>query len=383
MSQNHTQPENSDENKPLLDPSILQSASADPYPDISMVIPIYKEEESLQDLYKELTEVLTEIGRSYEVIAVDDGSDDRSFEILSQIHEVDNRWHIISFRRNFGQTAGMSAGFDAARGKAVITIDADLQNDPRDIPKLLAKWEEGFDIVSGWRQDRKENYLIRRLPSKTANALISRTTGVHLHDYGCTLKVYDREVAKGVELYGELHRFVPAVASSMGVRVAEVPVNDRARKFGSSKYGIGRTFRVVIDLTTVLFLLKYARRPMHIFGTLGFMFAFLGTIVGLYLSYERLVLDMGLSERPLLLLAILLVILGVQMISIGLVAEIVMRTYYNPQGQPAYSIRHRLDAASQSKKKVTARTKMVMTEAEETTEEKATMAEEQAVKAIN
>jgi glycosyltransferase involved in cell wall biosynthesis len=239
----------------------------------------------------------------------------------------------------------MSAGFDAARGEVVITIDADLQNDPNDIPKLLELWEQGYDIVSGWRKDRKEKFLTRRLPSMTANKLISVTTGVQLHDYGCTLKAYDRAVAKVVELYGELHRFVPAVASSMGVRVAEVPVNDRARKFGSSKYGIGRTFRVVIDLTTVLFLLKYARRPMHIFGTLGFFFAFLGTIVGLYLTYERLVLDMGLSERPLLLLAILLVILGVQMISIGLVAEIVMRTYYNPQGQPAYSIRYQLDAA--------------------------------------
>ncbi len=345
MSENNTHNEKKSDGTPLFDLSLLQEAAAVENPQLSVVVPIYNEEENLEGLYKELTEALTEIGRSYEIVAVDDGSKDRSFPLLRKIHEVDNRWHIVSFRRNFGQTAGMSAGFDAARGEVVITIDADLQNDPRDIPKLLELWEQGYDIVSGWRADRKEKFLTRRLPSITANKLISATTGVHLHDYGCTLKAYDHAVAKGVELYGELHRFVPAVASSMGVKVTEVPVNDRARRYGSSKYGIGRTFRVVIDLTTVLFLLNYARRPMHIFGTMGFFFGFLGTIVGLWLSYERLVLDMSLSERPLLLLAILLVILGVQMISIGLVAEIVMRTYYNPQGHPSYSVRYRLDAS--------------------------------------
>ncbi|MEL7434236.1 MAG: glycosyltransferase, partial [Chloroflexota bacterium] len=234
--------------------------------DISVVIPVYNEEDNINPLYDELSSALNELGVSYEVIVIDDGSKDASFERLQALHERDPRWQIIQFRRNFGQTAGVAAGFEASRGKTVITIDADLQNDPRDIQKLLDKMAEGYDIVSGWRVDRKEPFLSRRLPSMTANRLISSITGVSLHDYGCTLKAYDRAVAKNVQLYGELHRFIPALASQMGVRVAEVPVNDRPRLYGASKYGINRTFKVFLDLIAVSFYLSYFNRPLYVFG---------------------------------------------------------------------------------------------------------------------
>jgi len=258
------------------------------------------------------------------------------------VHERDPRWRVIRFRRNFGQTAGFSAGFDAARGQIVITSDADLQNDPRDIPRLLAKMAEGYDIVSGWRVNRKEPFLSRRLPSMIANRLISGATGVTLHDYGCSLKAYRSEVVKSVRLYGELHRFIPAIASWMGVSVAEVPVNDRARRFGRSKYGINRTFKVFLDLITVRFILGYATRPLHIFGGLGLILSLLGIVTGLYLSFIKLALGQQIGSRPLLLLAILLVVLGVQMISIGLLAEMVMRTYHEVQDKPIYVVRDRL-----------------------------------------
>ncbi len=312
-------------------------------PEISMVIPIYNEEQSIPPLYDELDGVLQELGRPYEVIVVDDGSRDRSFELLAEIHERNPRWRVLQFRRNFGQTAGMQAGFDAARGNVIITIDADLQNDPHDIPKLLEVMEEGdYDIVSGWRKDRQEPFLSRRLPSMLANRLISETTGVTLHDYGCSLKAYRAEVVKNVRLYGELHRFIPALASHVGVRVTEVPVNDRRRMFGSSKYGIGRTFRVILDLVTVLFILNYFQRPIHIFGSSGAVMTALGGAITLYLGFVRLVLGQDIGDRPLLLLGVLLIIVGVQMISIGLVAEMQMRTYYEAQGAAAYYIRREL-----------------------------------------
>ena len=315
-------------------------------PHLSIVIPVYNEEENIQPLYLELTEALDDIGYDFEVIVVDDGSQDASFSRLQAVHESDRRWRIFQLRRNFGQTAALSAGFDAAQGSVVVTMDADLQNNPNDIPKLLSKMEEGYDIVSGWRQDRKEPFISRRLPSIIANNLISRTTNVTLHDYGCTLKAYRSEVVKNVKLYGELHRFIPALASWMGVRVAEVPVSDRARRFGKSKYGIFRTFRVILDLITVGFLLKFATKPLHMFGGLGTVMFSLGGFLGLYLAYVRLVERQGIADRPLLLLAILLIIVGVQMISIGLVAEMVMRNYYEPEGRPTYMIREKLDEAS-------------------------------------
>ena len=307
--------------------------------DLSVVIPLYNEEGSVESLYAELSPVLNSLDLAYEVIIVDDGSQDRSFARLKTVHENDSHWKIIRFRRNYGQTAGLSAGFAAAAGDVVITLDADLQNDPRDIPKLLAKLDEGYDIVSGWRKDRKEPFLTRRLPSMTANRLISVSTGVALHDYGCTLKAYRSVVVKNIHLYGELHRFIPAVASSIGVSVAEVPVNDRARKFGKSKYGIMRTFRVLLDLITVRFILSYSTRPLQVFGGIGLAMGAFGGLIGLILTYVKLVLGENIGDRPLLILAVLLIILGVQMVSIGLVAEIVIRTYHESQEKPIYMVR--------------------------------------------
>jgi glycosyltransferase involved in cell wall biosynthesis len=312
-------------------------------PELSIVIPLYNEADNVEPLYEELTAALVQIGRPYEVVVVDDGSRDAGFERLKAIHQRDGRWRIIRFRRNFGQTAAFSAGFVAARGEIVITSDADLQNDPRDIPALLNKMAEGYDIVSGWRVNRKEPFLSRRLPSMLANRMISGTTGVVLHDYGCSLKAYRNEVVKNVRLYGQLHRFIPAVASWMGVTVAEVPVNDRARRFGASKYGISRTFRVILDLITVRFLLGYATRPLHVFGGVGLASGALGVLIGLYLTMVKFLLGENIGNRPLLLLAVLLVILGVQMISMGLLAEMIMRTYYEAQGKAIYVIREQLD----------------------------------------
>lgn len=312
-------------------------------PELSIVIPLYNESENIAPLHREVTDALTALGRSYEVIVVDDGSADDSFARLAEIHRQDPCWRIIRFRRNFGQAAGFAAGFKAARGQVVLTLDADLQNDPRDIGKLLAKLDEGYDIVSGWRTERKEPFLTRRLPSMTANRMISGATRVVLHDYGCSLKAYRSEVVKGIRLYGELHRFIPALASWMGVTVAEVPVNDRRRKFGKSKYGISRTFRVFLDLITVRFMLSYSGRPLHVFGGLGLASFGLGILIGLYLTFVKLALRQDIGTRPLLLLAVLLVILGVQMVSMGLLAEMITRTYHEAQDKPIYVIREQLD----------------------------------------
>ena len=316
--------------------------SAELQPEISIVIPLLNESENIEPLYSELSQALNLLGKTYEVIVIDDGSSDGSFDRLKKIHERDGRWRVIRFRRNFGQAAAFSAGFAAARGNYVITIDADLQNDPRDIKSLLEKADEGYDIVSGWRVNRKEPFLSRRLPSMLANSLISKVVGVALHDYGCSLKVYRGEVVKNVMLYGELHRFIPAIISSIGIRTTELPVNDRARRHGSSKYGIGRTFKVMLDLITVRFILQFSTRPLHFFGALGLGTASLGTVLGLYLVYAKLVLDQPIGTRPLLVLAVLLVILGVQAISTGLVAELVTRAYYEGSGKALYTIQEEL-----------------------------------------
>jgi glycosyltransferase involved in cell wall biosynthesis len=310
--------------------------------ELSIVAPIYNEGENIEPLYEQLTEALEAEGLDYEVVAVDDGSKDDSFARLKAIHEKDSRWQVIQFRKNFGQTAGMSAGFDFARGDIIVTIDADLQNDPRDISRLLDKMHEGYDIVSGWRVDRKEALLSRRLPSVLANRLISRMTGVVLHDYGCTLKAYRQEVVKNLHLYGELHRFIPAVASNMGVKVTEIPVNDRPRIHGSSKYGISRTFRVILDLMTVTFLLKYFDRPLYMFGGTGLFVSGLGFLAGLYLAFVKIIQGQDIGNRPLLMLAVVLIVLGMQLISTGLVAEIVMRTYHEVQKKPTYFVRNHL-----------------------------------------
>ena len=309
--------------------------------ELSIVIPIYNEEGNIATLHRELNEALAEIGRDCEVIAINDGSQDRSYELLNEVQARDPRWHIIHFRRNFGQTAAIAAGFDAARGEIVVTMDADLQNDPRDIKLLLGRFDEGYDIVSGWRQNRKEPFLLRRLPSAIANALISRSTGIKLHDYGCTLKAYHHDVAKGVQLYGELHRFIPALARQMGVRVAEVPVKDRARKWGSSKYGISRTFKVVLDLIVVVFILSYFNRPLYVFGAAGFLVGGIGTLLGAYLTVFKLLTENKIGDRPLLQLAALLMVLGVQFVSTGIVADMIMRTYHESQRKPIYFVRER------------------------------------------
>lgn len=320
----------------------MMASNESQVPELSVVIPVYNEEDNIEPLYQELGGVLAGLGCLYEVIVVDDGSRDASFARLQEVHRRDPRWRVIRFRRNFGQTAGFAAGFDAARGAIVITIDADLQNDPHDIPQLLAKMAEGYDIVSGWRIHRKEPFLSRRLPSMMANRMISGATGVALHDYGCSLKAYRSEVVKNVRLYGELHRFTPALASWMGVRVAEVPVNDRARRAGKSNYGISRTLRVFLDLITVRFLLANATRPMHVFGTLGLLSSLLGILMGLYLTVDKLVFGHNIGSRPLLLLAVLLILVGVQMVSMGLLSEMVMRTYHEAQDKPIYAIREEL-----------------------------------------
>ena len=310
--------------------------------DLSIIVPIYNEEGNIERLHAELSAALADIGRDYEVIAINDGSHDRSYELLNAVQARDPRWHIIHFRRNFGQTAAMAAGFDAARGEIIVTIDADLQNDPRDIQRILDKFAEGYDIVSGWRQDRKEPFLLRRLPSMIANRIISRSTGIKLHDYGCTLKAYHFDVAKGVQLYGELHRFIPALASQMGVRVAEIPVKDRARHSGSSKYGFGRTFKVILDLIVVVFVLSYFNRPLYVFGAAGFLVGGIGALLGAYLTVFKLLTENTIGDRPLLQLAALLMVLGVQFISTGIVADMIMRTYHESQGKPIYYIRERL-----------------------------------------
>ncbi len=326
--------------------TVLPEANRRPELGISVVIPVYNEEGNIDRLYQELTAALEEIGPDYEVIAINDGSSDRTYDILNDVQAQDARWHIIHFRRNFGQTAAMAAGFDAARGEVVITIDADLQNDPRDIQRILDKFAEGYDIVSGWRQDRKEPLFLRRIPSMIANLIISRTTGIRLHDYGCTLKAYHFDVAKGVQLYGELHRFIPALASQMGVRVAEIPVKDRARKWGSSKYGFSRTFKVILDLIAVIFLLSYFNRPLYVFGAAGILVGAAGSLLGLYLTVFKLLTENKIGDRPLLQLSVLLVVLGVQFVSTGIVADMIMRTYHESQHKAIYFIRERRQAAA-------------------------------------
>jgi len=308
--------------------------------DLTIVVPVFNEEENLKPLFAQLVRVLEELDLCYEIIAVDDGSSDNSFAILKQLYKESPRIKIVRFRRNFGQTAAFAAGFDHARGEVVVTMDADLQNDPADIPRLLDKMAEGYDVVSGWRKDRQDRFLDRKLPSMLANWLISVTTGVHLHDYGCSLKAYHRDVVKNVHLYGELHRFIPALASWMGVSVAELPVSHNPRRSGKSKYGLSRTVRVLLDLLTVRFMLSYSARPMQLFGGMGLLSFALGALGGLYLSAQKVIHGYHYSiDRPLLLLSVLLMVIGVQMVSMGLLGELVVRTYHETQGKPIYVIR--------------------------------------------
>ncbi len=307
--------------------------------DVSVVIPLLNEEKNIPILYDELTQTFGTIEVEYELIFVDDGSNDSSLEILEKLQQNDSHICVISLRKNFGQTAAMSAGFDMADGEVIIAMDADLQNDPADIPMLLEKIVEGADLVTGWRFNRQDPFLSRKLPSKIANKIISSATGVHLHDYGCTLKAFKSDVIKTIKLYGEMHRFIPAIASAMGVSIAEVKVNHRSRRFGTSKYGISRTLRVILDLITVKFLLNYATRPIHVFGTIGFISGSVGGVLALLLTIQRQFYGIPLSDRPLLLLAVLLIFVGVQFVTIGLVAEMLARTYHESQDKPTYYVR--------------------------------------------
>jgi glycosyltransferase involved in cell wall biosynthesis len=309
-------------------------------PDLSIVIPVLNESPNIEKLYNELTETLVRGGRSYEIIIVDDGSTDDTFAKLSVLQARDPHLRIIRFRRNFGQTAAFAAGFAFARGRMVVTSDGDLQNDPADIQQMADKIErEGYDIVCGWRKDRKDKMVTRRVPSIIANKLISWATGVDLHDYGCSLKVFRSEVVKPLRLYGEMHRFLPAIASQFGVRIAEVVVNHRARVAGTSKYGLSRTVRVVLDLLTVKFLLNYSTRPLQIFGLFGLIAGGLGGVILMYLAYIRLIAHQAIGDRPLLLLGMLLLFVGVQLVTFGLLAELLARTYYESQNKPVYAIR--------------------------------------------
>jgi glycosyltransferase involved in cell wall biosynthesis len=312
--------------------------------EISVVIPVFNEAENLPELHRELHRACAGLKRSCEIIFIDDGSTDGSFEVLKGVQAGDPQVKVIRFRKNFGQTAALAAGFDYAKGEVIVTLDADLQNDPNDIGALLKKMDAGFDIVSGWRKNRKDRFLSRRLPSILANGLISRITGVKLHDYGCTLKAFRKEVVKSINLYGELHRFIPAIASHMGVAIAEIEVHHKPRLRGKSKYNILRTPKVMLDLLTVKFLLSYSTRPLQIFGLFGMASGLAGGILGLWLTYERLVLKHSIANRPLLLLAVLLVVIGIQFITLGLMAEIMVRAYHESAAKKIYHIKEILDS---------------------------------------
>ena len=307
--------------------------------DVSVVVPVYNEVESVPHLLEAIASTMKASELTYEIICVDDGSKDGSADFLKQQATQRNDLKAVLLRRNYGQTAAMAAGFKYATGKAIVTLDADLQNDPADIPDLLAKLDTGYDLVSGWRKQRQDAALTRLLPSKIANKLIGMTTGVKLHDYGCSLKAYRSELVADMNLYGELHRFLPALAFIEGARIGEMPVRHHARRFGRSKYGLWRTFRVLMDLLTISFMKKFLTRPMHVFGLFGLLSLVLGTAIGLYLTFLKLGLGQSIGNRPLLILSVLLFITGVQLFCFGLLAELLMRTYHESQGRPIYRVR--------------------------------------------
>jgi glycosyltransferase involved in cell wall biosynthesis len=305
---------------------------------LSIVVPVFNEEENVEPLIDEIRGVLGPSGKQFEIIAVDDGSKDGTFAALSRIHREQPALKVVRLKRNFGQTAALAAGLSHAQGEIVVLMDGDGQNDPADIPALVEKIKEGNDLVAGWRFNRRDAFLNRRLPSMIANRLISWTTKVKLHDYGCTLKAMRREVAKGLRLYGEMHRFIPAIAYERGAQVVEVKVNHRPRLHGTSKYGISRTLRVVLDLLTVKFLSSYSTRPAHVFGPIGVISGVTGFLIALYLTVQKLVYDLDIGNRPLLLLAILLIFIGIQFVTMGLLGEMLARTYHESQDRPVYVV---------------------------------------------
>ena len=307
----------------------------------SVVVPFYNEQENIPPLYMKLTEVMDGIGEPYELIFVDDGSKDNTFKVLSEIYEHDRRVNVVRLRRNFGQTAALKAGFDFARGEVVVSMDGDLQHDPEEIPRFLEKIAEGYDLVSGWRYNRKDHWLTRQLPSRTANWMMAKLSGIDLHDFGTTFKAYRREIIQEVQLYGELHRFIPALASSTGAKITEVPIENLHRKSGKSNYGIGRTIRVFLDLLIVKFLLDYSTRPLQFFGVLGMFGTSSGMLIAIYLGIDKLLhhTDTIAEHGPLMLLAVVLFLSGVQLLSLGLLGEISSRTYYESQNKPIYALR--------------------------------------------
>jgi glycosyltransferase involved in cell wall biosynthesis len=311
--------------------------------ELSIVIPVYNEEENVELLLNEIKTVVRPWGKNYEIVVVDDGSKDRTFEMLAGLQRRDPRLRVVRLKRNFGQTAALAAGLSHADGNIIVTMDGDSQNDPADIPALLAELEKGNDLVSGWRFCRQDPFITRRLPSMIANRLISWTTQVKLHDYGCTLKAMRKEVAKNLKLYGEMHRFIPAIAYERGARVAELKVNHRPRLRGTSKYGMTRILRVVLDLMTVKFLISYSTRPSHIFGPIGVISGGVGFLIAIYLSAEKFLQGVTIGNRPLLLLAVLLIFIGFQFITMGLLGEMLARIYHESQDRPIFVVREILE----------------------------------------
>ena len=310
---------------------------------VSVVIPIYNEEQNIEILYEKLKDALNDQPFSYELLFVDDGSNDNSLNILKNIQKSDKNVIVISFRKNFGQTAAFSAGFDYASGDVVVTIDGDLQNDPMDIPKLVAMMDE-YDIVSGWRKDRKDPFLSRRLPSQIANKLISLVTGVKLHDYGCSLKAYRKDVVSNIHLYGEMHRFIPAVASQYGVKIAEVVTTHHPRLYGKSKYGISRTFKVLLDLIMIKFFQTFFTKPLRAFGPIGLGSFFVGLLLAIKLTVEKLFWGKDIGGRPLLILSVLLIIVGFQLIAMGILGEFLVRIYFEGQNKKTYYVKEVLSS---------------------------------------
>jgi glycosyltransferase involved in cell wall biosynthesis len=313
-------------------------------PEISVVVPMRNESPNVAELHAGLSAVLDAFGRPYEILVIDDGSTDDTFAKLAALQRRNPRLRVIRFRRNFGQTAAFAAGFARARGRYIVTFDGDLQNDPADIPAMIEKIAEGPDIVAGWRKERKDAFLNRRLPSMIANTVISFATGVKLHDYGCSLKVFRAEVVKSMKLYGEMHRFLPAIAAEQGVDIVEHVVNHRKRIHGRSKYGISRTIRVVLDLMTVKFLSSYSTRPLQMFGGVGFGMGLFGAVICAYMAYLKIVYNPGIANRPLLLLGVLLILGGINLVMTGLLGEMLSRTYHESQNKPIYVIREVLEA---------------------------------------
>lgn len=306
---------------------------------ISVIIPVFNEVDNLRELHSRLSEQLLSITDNYEIIFVEDGSNDGSLSVLEELHRNDKRIRVIVFRRNFGQTAALSAGFDYSRGSVIVTMDADLQNDPADIPLLIEKIEEGYDVVSGWRVDRMDPFFTKKLPSRLSNWLAAKITGIKLHDFGCTLKAFRKDVIENVHLYGEMHRYIPALASWIGISIAEVKIRHHPRAHGKTKYGPSRLMRGLLDLVTIKFLLSYSTRPLQLLGLPGVIAILVGFVIGAYLTTERLLFNISIANRPLLLLSVLLIFIGVQFITLGLLGEFIARTYYEAQCKHIYAVK--------------------------------------------